>query len=160
MGNKIPKVRIIGLEDRKQTSTIPPRNTETKKKEHDTNMENKSIDPATLFTGIRNSLKKKAITIDEAVALINLNIKSMYIDCIGNAHLDTETNQYLDEILFNHINGLIKFIISESDTDKIQEYEDIIISSIQSTTRMLDYNDEFDFLRMFWLLHEFVKVFS
>lgn len=108
---------------------------------------------------IKESLDRENVTAVDGCHLINLELKRMYIECIGDGHFDTETNQYLDSILFDTMESIILSYV-ESEDKNPRTTESIILQSIDNSVKLLDYTEQFDYECMNMIVHEFVEVFK
>lgn len=100
------------------------------------------------FMNIVKMLHEKTINCKNAADMIVLRLKEIYVDCISeNFHMDMETNEYLDVIVFDNISEMIDNII-QHDTKFHDMYLGVISTSIKSTVTLLDYQDNFDFAKM------------
>ena len=160
------KVKVTGVGD------IESNNTNNKNPAKETtvsvNMKNNSAKTITskeqktyigFLKAIKESLDRENVTAVDGCHLINLELKRMYIECIGDGHFDTETNQYLDSILFDTMESIILSYV-ESDDKNPRTTESIILQSIDNSVKLLDYNEQFDYECMNMIVHEFVEVFK
>ena len=160
------KVKVTGVGEAKNTNT----NSKDPSKETtvSVNMKNNSAKTITskaqktyigFLKAIKESLDRENVTAVDGCHLINLELKRMYIECIGDGHFDTETNQYLDSILFDTMESIIlSYVESEDKNPKITE--SIILQSIDNSVKLLDYTEQFDYECMNMIVHEFVEVFK
>ena len=160
------KVKVTGVGDTESNNT----NSKNSAKETtvSVNMKNNSAKTITskaqktyigFLKAIKESLDRENVTAVDGCHLINLELKRMYIECIGDGHFDTETNQYLDSILFDTMESIIlSYVESEDKNPKITE--SIILQSIDNSVKLLDYTEQFDYECMNMIVHEFVEVFK
>ena len=108
---------------------------------------------------VKEAISRENVSIVDACHLVNLELKRMYIECIGDGHFDTETNQYLDSILFDTMESIIlSYVEAENKNPKITET--IILQAIDNSIKLLDYSEQFDYECMNMVVHEFVEVFK
>ena len=160
------KVKVTGVGDTESNNT----NSKNSAKETtvSVNMKNNSAKTITskaqktyigFLKAIKESLDRENVTAVDGCHLINLELKRMYIECIGDGHFDTETNQYLDSILFDTMESIILSYV-ESEDKNPRTTESIILQSIDNSVKLLDYNEQFDYECMNMIVHEFVEVFK
>ena len=160
------KVKVTGVGDTESNNT----NNKNPAKETtvSVNMKNNSAKTITskaqktyigFLKAIKESLDRENVTAVDGCHLINLELKRMYIECIGDGHFDTETNQYLDSILFDTMESIILSYV-ESEDKNPRTTESIILQSIDNSVKLLDYNEQFDYECMNMIVHEFVEVFK
>ena len=160
------KVKVTGVGDTESNNT----NNKNPAKETtvSVNMKNNSAKTITskeqktyigFLKAIKESLDRENVTTVDGCHLINLELKRMYIECIGDGHFDTETNQYLDSILFDTMESIILSYV-ESEDKNPRTTESIILQSIDNSVKLLDYNEQFDYECMNMIVHEFVEVFK
>ena len=160
------KVKVTGVGDTESNNT----NSKNPAKETtvSVNMKNNSAKTITskaqktyigFLKAIKESLDRENVTAFDGCHLINLELKRMYIECIGDGHFDTETNQYLDSILFDTMESIILSYV-ESEDKNPRTTESIILQSIDNSVKLLDYTEQFDYECMNMIVHEFVEVFK
>lgn len=160
------KVKVTGVGDTESNNT----NNKNPAKETtvSVNMKNNSAKTITskaqktyigFLKAIKESLDRENVTAVDGCHLINLELKRMYIECIGDGHFDTETNQYLDSILFDTMESIILSYV-ESEDKNPRTTESIILQSIDNSVKLLDYTEQFDYECMNMIVHEFVEVFK
>ena len=161
--NKL-KVYVTGYEPEKPTAKKDPDDKHIISVDMKTNkvISTKSKaeeDSYNLFKNIKDCIDKGSVSLLSAAHLINLEIKKMYIVCTGDEHLDVETNQYLDAILFKSTEELIMSMISSNNTSSMSSLEGVINQTIANTVKFLDYEEQFDFDKMKATIAHIVEVF-
>ena len=121
-------------------------------------------DKAGYYKALYDMVKYGTMNVEEAAHIAILEIKRVYIDCIGDECSDIETITYLDNLIFNSIEKILSNIIEASfdiaTTYMADTYKEVLIGSIKNSVKLLNYEDTFNEDKMIWNINRFVDDFN
>ena len=130
----------------------------------DTNPEvnvNKEKEDGNFF---KNMKKVNDIGVDssDVAHIIMVEFKRVYIGCLVGQKFSVDDLDYLDNLVFNSMESVIKQFIDKNSKEKMScdQIQDTINHIIRSSIELLDYESEFDFKKMYAFVSEFATYFT